>query len=140
LASVIRSDVAAHFDDHVFSGGLTYNSHPLGVAAALGTLQAYREDEMVGNARRLGPVLNGHLERMVSRHACAGASRSIGLFGCLDLVDATGRPLAAFNTTSPLVAELGRFLFANGVYTMLRWQTLMTNPPLCVTEAQLDEG
>jgi taurine--2-oxoglutarate transaminase len=26
------------------------------------------------------------------------------------------------------------------MFTFLRWNTIMTNPPLCITEAQLDEG
>ena len=37
----MRPHIAKYFDDHVFFGGLTYNSHPLGCAAALGALQAY---------------------------------------------------------------------------------------------------
>jgi taurine--2-oxoglutarate transaminase len=32
------------FDDKVFYGGLTYNSHPMGCAAALATIQVYEED------------------------------------------------------------------------------------------------
>src|SRR5579872_380868 len=35
----MRPHVAAYFDDHVFWGGLTYNSHALGCAAALATIQ-----------------------------------------------------------------------------------------------------
>ena len=54
----MRPQVAAYFDDHVFYGGLTYNSHPLGCAAALGAIQAYEEDDMVGNSRRMGEVLS----------------------------------------------------------------------------------
>ena len=27
-----------------------------------------------------------------------------------------------------------------GLYTFVRWNTIMTNPPLCITEAELDEG
>src|SRR5881392_531415 len=53
----MRPKVAAYFEDHVFYGGLTYNSHPLGCAAALGAIQAYEEDDMVGNSQRMGAVL-----------------------------------------------------------------------------------
>src|SRR5579871_2999379 len=53
----MRPHVAAYFDDHMFWGGLTYNSHALGCAAALATISAYEEDDMVGNSRRMGEVL-----------------------------------------------------------------------------------
>ena len=31
-------------------------------------------------------------------------------------------------------------LRAQGLYTFVRWNTIMTNPPLCINEAELDEG
>jgi taurine--2-oxoglutarate transaminase len=33
-----------------------------------------------------------------------------------------------------------RFLLDRGVYTMVRWWSVMTNPPLCIDEAQLAEA
>ena len=38
----MRTAIARHFQDHVFSGGLTYNSHPLACAAALGDHRGLR--------------------------------------------------------------------------------------------------
>jgi taurine--2-oxoglutarate transaminase len=35
---------------------------------------------------------------------------------------------------------LGRELRAGGLYTFVRWNTFFTNPPLCITEAELREG
>ena len=134
--------VAAYFDDHVFSGGLTYNSHPLGCAAALGTIQAYEEDDMVGNARRMGEVLARHHRQLRDRHPCVGAARSIGLFGCIELVRdrQTLEPMAPFNGTSPEMKAISQALLEAGMYTFVRWNTIMTNPPLCITESELDEG
>ena len=134
--------VAAYFDDHVFYGGLTYNSHPLGCAAALGTIQAYEEDDMVGNARRMGEVLARHHRRLRDRHPCVGAARSIGLFGCIELVRdrQTLEPLAPFNGTSPEMKAIVQGLLEAGMHTFVRWNTIMTNPPLCISESELDEG
>ena len=134
--------VAAYFDDHVFYGGLTYNSHPLGCAAALGALQAYEEDDMVGNARRMGDVLARIHRRLRERHPCIGATRSIGLFGCLELVRdrQTLEPLAPFNGTSPEMKAIALALLDAGMHTFVRWNTIMTNPPLCITEPELEEG
>ena len=138
----MRPNVAAHFDTNVFYGGLTYNSHPLGCAAALGAIQAYEEDDMVGNARRMGAVLAKHHQRLQERHACVGAVRSIGLFGALELVRdrRTLEPLAPFNGTSPEMKAIGQALLDAGLFTFIRWNTVMTNPPLCITEDELDEG
>lgn len=138
----MRPHVARYFDDHVFYGGLTYNSHPLGCAAALGAIQAYEEDDMVGNARRLGPVLARHHKRLQERHPCVGAARSIGLFGALELVRdrSTMEPLAPFNGTSPEMKAIAQALIDAGMHTFVRWNTIMTNPPLCVTEDELGEG
>jgi len=40
----MRQKIAQHFQDKVFYGGLTYNSHPMGCAAALATIRVYEED------------------------------------------------------------------------------------------------
>ena len=138
----MRPQVAAYFDTNVFYGGLTYNSHPLGCAAALGAIQAYEEDDMVGNARRMGAVLAKHHRRLQERHACVGAVRSIGLFGALELVRdrRTLEPLAPFNGTSPEMKAIGQALLDAGLFTFIRWNTVMTNPPLCITEDEMDEG
>ena len=127
----MRPKVAAYFDDHVFYGGLTYNSHPLGCAAALGCIQAYEEDDMVGNAQRMGAVLAEHHRKLQERHPCVGATRSIGLFGALELVRdrKTMEPLAPFNGTSPEMKAIGQALLDAGLFTFLRWNTIMTNPP-----------
>jgi len=138
----MRPQVASFFDDHVFHGGLTYNSHPLGCAAALGAIQAYEEDDMVGNSQRMGAVLAKHHRRLQERHPCVGAARSIGLFGALELVRDrnTLEPLAPFNGTSPEMKAISQGLLDAGMHTFVRWNTVMTNPPLCITEAELDEG
>ncbi|TMB46725.1 MAG: aminotransferase class III-fold pyridoxal phosphate-dependent enzyme [Chloroflexi bacterium] len=138
----MRPKVAAYFDDHVFYGGLTYNSHPLACAAALGTLRAYEEDDMVGNAKRLGAVLASRHKKLQERHPCVGAVRSIGLFGAIELVRDRGtlEPLAPFNGTSPEMKAISQAMLEAGMFTFVRWNTIMTNPPLCVTEAELDEG
>jgi len=138
----MRPDVAAYFDEHVFYGGLTYNSHPLALATALATIGVYEEDDLVGNAQRMGAVLARHHRRLRERHPCIGATRSIGLFGCLELVrdPQTLEPLAPFNGTSPEMKAIASALLDAGMYTFVRWNTIMTNPPLCITEAELDEG
>jgi taurine--2-oxoglutarate transaminase len=138
----VRQPIADHFRDRVFQGGLTYNSHPLGCAAALATLGVYEQDDLIGNARRLGPVMSGLLEELAGRHPSVGAHRSLGLFGLVELVKdpRTREPLAPFGQASPATMRLTTLLREEGLYTFVRWHTFFTNPPLCVTEEQLRDG
>jgi taurine--2-oxoglutarate transaminase len=138
----MRPAVAEHFEDHVFAGGLTYNSHPVGLAAALATIGVYEEDGLIEHAAKMGTVMGRHHAQLADRHPSVGGHRHIGLFGCLELVRnrETGEPMAPFNTTSPEMAALNRYLLDHGLFTLLHWNQVMTNPPLPITEQQLSEG
>ena len=138
----MRRPIAQHFQDKVYPGGLTYNSHPLACAAALATIAAYEEDGMIDNAAKMGAVMKGLLADLERKHPSVGAVRSIGLFGIVELVrdGKTRQPLAPYNGTSPEMAAIGKFFRQEGLYTFVRWNTFFTNPPLCVTEEQLREG
>jgi taurine---2-oxoglutarate transaminase len=138
----MRHHIAQHFRDKVFYGGLTYNSHPIGCAAALATIRVYEEDGLIENARRMGAVLKELGAEMQRKHPSVGAVRSIGLFGIIELVRdrKTMQPMAPFNGTSDEMAALGRFFREQGLYTIVRWNSFYTNPPLCITEPQLREA
>ena len=138
----IRPQVAAHFDEHMFGAGLTYNSHPMGVAAALATIAVYEEDGLIENAKKMGEVMARHHQELKANLPSVGDVRSIGLFGVIDLVksQATGEPLSPFNVTNEPMAAIGRFCWDHGVAAMVRWWSVMTNPPLCITAEQLGEA
>ena len=67
-----RPQIAAHFDDNVFWGGLTYNTHPLGVAAAIAAIDVLEDDDLVGNAKRMEPVMRAHHEALAAKHPSVG--------------------------------------------------------------------
>jgi taurine--2-oxoglutarate transaminase len=138
----MRQHIADHFKDRPFFGGLTYNSHPLGCATALATLAVYEEDDLIGNAARMGAVMTRLLDELREKHPSVGATRSIGLFGLVELVrdQTTRQPLAPFNGSSPEMAALGREFRRRGLYTFVRWNTFFCNPPLTITEAELREA
>ena len=138
----MRHHIAQHFQDKVFYGGLTYNSHPMGCAAALATIRVYEEDRLIENAKKMGGMMKELLSDLETRHPSVGATRSIGLFGIVELVRnrRTREPMAPFNGTSKEMAELGRFFREQGLYTLVRWNTFYTNPPLCIKDAELREA
>jgi taurine--2-oxoglutarate transaminase len=138
----MRHHIAQHFQDKVFYGGLTYNSHPMGCAAALATIRVYEEDGLIDNAKKLGATMKALGAELQAKHPSVGAVRSIGLFGIVELVRSrkTRQPLAPFNGTSEEMAALGRFFREQGLYTFVRWNTFFTNPPLCINEQQMREA
>jgi taurine--2-oxoglutarate transaminase len=143
LGAVAMSPRIAHFfDEQVYFGGLTYNSHPLSCAAAIAAINVLRDDDLVGNAARLDPVMRSLHAELAAKHPSVGATRNIGLFGVFELIrDTTSRePMAPFNATSPEIAALEARLRTDGLYTMFHWNQVFTNPPLCITADQLREG
>lgn len=131
LGAVIVSDaVAAKFDDTTLLTGLTQYAHPLGVAAALKAIELYEADGLIARAASLEPRLRGGLEAIASRSPRALRARAIGLLGALDLAD--DMDLAAFGAA--LKAE---HLHA---YVRKHERTLVVAPPLCIGEAELDDG
>lgn len=143
LGAVAMSDrIAAYFDKNVFYGGLTYNAHPMSLAAAEACLQVMIDDDTMNHTQRMGGVLAELHAEMKKKHPSVGDVRSIGLFGVLELVRdrQTKEPMAPFNGTSPEMQKLGAFLREQGMYAFINWNNLFTNPPLCITEQQLREA
>jgi taurine--2-oxoglutarate transaminase len=52
----------------------------------------------------------------------------------------TYQPLAPYNGTSDEMKAVAKSLRDQGLYTFVRWHTIMNNPPLTITEEQLAEG
>ena len=112
------------------------------VPAALATIRVYEEDDLIGNSRRLGPVMKAHHDRLAAKHASVGATRNLGLFGIIDLVRSRDpwTPLTPYNGTSDEMKAIGKFFRDNGLFTFAPNNSIHTNPPLCITEEQLEEG
>ena len=48
--------------------------------------------------------------------------------------------MAPFSGTWEEMAVLGRFFREQGLYTIVRWNSFYSNPPLCINEQQLREA
>ncbi|MGZ7032827.1 MAG: aminotransferase class III-fold pyridoxal phosphate-dependent enzyme [Thermoanaerobaculia bacterium] len=143
LGAVAMSDrIASYFDKNVFYGGLTYNAHPMSLAAAEACLQVMKEDDTMAHTQRVGRVMSELHAQMKAKHPSVGDVRSIGLFGVLELVRnrRTKEPMAPYNGTSPEMQKLGAFFREKGMYVFVNWNNLFTNPPLCITEEQLRDA
>lgn len=143
--TIVSEKIGDYFEDHTLYAGLTCNSHALGCATAIATINVYKEDGLIENARKMGKVLGRELEKLKAKHPSIGDVRYIGLFSILEFVKdrKTKEPLVPFNAKASemgAMSKLGSFLRENGFYTMVRWNSLHLNPPLCITEEQIMEG
>lgn len=141
-AVAMQPEMVAFFQDRVYQGGLTYNSHPLSLAAAAANIKVMQADHMVEHAAAMGPILRKLLMDLGENHPSVGEIRSIGLFGIIELVrnPLTREPLTEFNRTSPEMKAFHRALSEEGLYLHTHWHTALIIPPLIITEEQLAEG
>ena len=141
-AVAMRPAIADAMQDRMFFGGLTYSSHPVSLAAALATIGVYEEDGLIEHAARMDGVMRRHHQALAAKHPSVGATRNLGLFGIIDLVRSRDpwTPLTPFNGSSDEMKAIGKYFREHHLYTMLANNSIHTNPPLCITEAQLAEG
>jgi len=143
LGAVAMSDeIAEFFEDKVYYGGLTYNSHPISMAAAIANIKVMQEDNLIENAQEMGIVLRRHLNDLGEQHPSVGEVRSIGLFSAIEVVKNrnTREPMAPYNGTSPEMNSIRQYLLENGVYTFIHWNIILVIPPLIINEEELEEG
>lgn len=138
----VNSKIAKEFDNRVFYGGLTYQSHPLCLATACAVLDVIEEEKIVENSKTVGKALAKNLEQMKLNHKCVGDVRSIGLFGVLELVKnrKTKEPLAKYPGTSEAMKKTIEYLKDNGIFAFNIGHLIHTNPPLVVTEQELNDA
>ena len=141
-AVAMRPEIANYFNERVFQSGLTYNSHPISLAAAIANIQVMQQDRLIEHAAEMGPVLHRMLTDLGEQHPSIGEVRSIGLFGVIELVRdrRTRQPMAPFNGTSPEMTELRNNLLEHGLYIYTHWHTILVIPPLIINQEQLKEG
>jgi taurine--2-oxoglutarate transaminase len=82
----VSEAITKQLDERVFYGGLTYQGHPLCLAAAKGALIAYQEENILEKVAVTSKILKTLSIKMMEKHKSVGTVRSIGLFGVLELV------------------------------------------------------
>ncbi len=137
----VSDRIANHFRENVFWGGLTYNAHPMCLAAAEAAIEVLIDEKMVENSVRMGEVMRGHMERLAAKHRCVRTHRNIGLFGLIELrKNAKNDLLVPYNGAHPVMPKVGRFFRENGLFTLTQGSGIMCNPPLCINEAEMAEA
>ena len=138
----VSSKVAAYFDDHMLSCGLTYSGHPLACAAGSACVDYYEKAHILDNVNQVGKVLAEELEALKAKHACVGDVRYIGLFSAIELVKdkKTKEPLVPFGIDpEKIMPSIIGLLKERGFMTYSHENMILVCPPLIITEEQLKE-
>lgn len=139
---VVSKEIAAYFDDHLLSCGLTYSGHPLACAAGVACVSYYEEAGILKNVRTVGAVLGEILEGLKTKHACVGDVRYIGLFSAVELVRSKETKEALVPYGKDPENRMGQII---GMLKERRFMTyshenmILIAPPLIITEDQLRE-
>lgn len=114
-----------------FFHGYTYSGNPIASAAALGTLDTYKEEGLLTRAAEIAPYWE---QKLHSLRDCPNVVdiRNLGLIGAIELKPIDGEPTKrAFNA----------FLNAynDGLLIRTTGDIIALSPPLIITHAQIDE-
>ncbi len=144
-AVTLRQPIADWYRTQTFWGGLTYSGHPLACAAAVATIETYRDEGVIENAASMGTVVRPLLDAMRERHPSVGEVRGVGLFWGLELVKdrATRAPLVPFNAAGAAMAPIAamqRKAMERGLYLFAHWNVVFVAPPLVIGEDDLRHG
>lgn len=138
----VSKKIAAYFDDHLLSCGLTYSGHPLACAAGVACLNYYKENNILENVNKVSKVLGELLEKMKAKHDCVGDVRYIGLFSAVELVKnkETKAPLVSYGSDpAGVMPKIVKMLAQKRFMTYSHENMILIAPPLIITEEQLKE-
>lgn len=138
----VSKDIAAFFDDHLLSCGLTYSGHPLACAAGVACLNYYKDANILENVNKSGEALGECLEEMKKVHPSVGDVRYIGLFSAVELVKdkETREPLVPYGKDPEgIMGRLIGELKKRGFMTYSHENMIIIAPPLIITAEQVRE-
>ena len=138
----VSKDIAAFFDDHLLSCGLTYSGHPLACAAGVACLNYYKDANILENVNKSGEALGECLEEMKKTHPSVGDVRYIGLFSAVELVKdkETRKPLVPYGKDPEgIMGRLIGELKKRGFMTYSHENMIIIAPPLIITAEQIKE-
>ena len=110
--------------------GYTYSGHPLAAAAAIATLDVYRDDGIFENAKAMSPVWEDMLHLLRDLH-CVTDIRNAGILGAIQL------------ESSEVVGANGRAAFERlwdlGLSVRPVGDGLAVSPPLTITASDISQ-
>ncbi|CAB4640503.1 unannotated protein [freshwater metagenome] len=123
---------------HVGGLGGTYGGNPIACAAALGAMQAIREEKLVDRAREIGKILHDSLTAMAAKYSVIGEVRGRGAMQAIEIVVAGSKDPnpAAMATVIKYCQARGVLILTAGTYgNVIRFL-----PPLVISDELLKDA
>jgi len=139
---LISKEIAEYYDKNAFSAGLTYNAHPLGVAAAIACIEEYDRLGIREHVLELEPYLKERLHELKEKHISIGDVRSIGLFGAIEFSRSKEEriPIQTIGSGRGFHQSFIEELRKHGILTFGGGSSFLVTPPLIITKEELDEA
>ena len=143
---VISQRIADTFRERQFPGGLTYSGHPLACAAAVASINIYKEENIIDHARMLGDdIIGPGLAEIAAKHPSVGEVRGIGVFWAIELVKnrETREPLVPFNAAGPDAAPMTELIGAckaKGLWPFTHFNRMHVVPPINTPVDEVRQG
>ena len=119
--------------DHMieFFHGYTYSGNPIACAAALGTLDTYKEEGLLTRGEELAPYWEDALHSLKGEPNVIDI-RNIGLIGAIELAPIAGQPTKRAFSAFVKAFERGALIRTTG-------DIIALSPPLIITKGQINE-
>ena len=114
-----------------FFHGYTYSGNPIACAAALGTLDTYKEEGLLTRGEELAPYWEDALHSLKDEPHVIDI-RNIGLIGAIELAPIAGQPTKRAFSAFVKAFERGALIRTTG-------DIIALSPPLIITKGQINE-
>ncbi|UCI34153.1 aspartate aminotransferase family protein [Mesorhizobium sp. B4-1-4] len=114
-----------------FFHGYTYSGNPVACAAALGTLDTYKEEGLLTRGEELAPYWEDALHSLKGEPHVIDI-RNIGLIGAIELAPIAGEPTKRAFSAFVKAFERGALIRTTG-------DIIALSPPLIITKGQINE-
>ncbi|WP_224544861.1 aspartate aminotransferase family protein [Mesorhizobium sp. CA16] len=114
-----------------FFHGYTYSGNPIACAAALGTLDTYKEEGLLTRGEELAPYWEDALHSLKGEPHVVDI-RNIGLIGAIELAPIAGSPTKRAFSAFVKAFERGALIRTTG-------DIIALSPPLIITKGQINE-
>jgi taurine-pyruvate aminotransferase len=156
LASGYMPIAATVAKEHIFEGFLgkpaemrhfrqinTFGGHTVSTAVAMRNVQIVEEEDLTGNAAKMGQYFRDQIDQELGDHPFIGEVRGLGLLTGIELVEdrATKVPLdeARLNVVIGTCVQNGVIMGRNTNTIPGRCNVLLVAPPLVVNQAETDQ-
>lgn len=120
--------------DTILPHGFTAGGHPVACAVALANIHVLENDDLVGNAERMGSYIAEKLIELQVNHGSVHSVRGLGLLAGFDVDGAILSPSAPAQAG----ARLASLLLADGVILRPYGNAIVVAPPLTVSATDVD--